>query len=150
MFCENDRPLHQGSSGEHFSTGVFKPCRIDSRILGIESKYRVSWMARQSSSETRTPLFFFPRIWTGSWDFSDSARSLERLARAADTVLIRSPLLFFYLQDSCFSEDCQRARLSRAKANQRRMTEPILNVREDRCPPSIHARGAVENPEKRI
>lgn len=93
LFCENNGPLHQGSSGEHFPTDVFSPRRIDARILGIESKYRVSWIARQSSSERRTPLLFLPKMWTGSWDFSDSARSSERLARAADTVFMISLLL---------------------------------------------------------
>jgi hypothetical protein len=33
-------------------------------------------------------LFFFPKIWTGSCDLSDSASSRERFARAADTVFM--------------------------------------------------------------
>jgi|GEM_PF-6092407 len=62
LFRINKRPFHQESSGEHFSTGVFKPRTIDSRILGIESKYNVSWIARHSSIEMRTPAFFFPTM----------------------------------------------------------------------------------------
>ena len=42
LFGENKRPFHQESSGEHFSTGVLSPRMIDSRILGIESRYNVS------------------------------------------------------------------------------------------------------------
>ncbi len=42
LFGVNKRPLHQSSSGEHFSTGVFSPRMIDSRIFGMESKYNVS------------------------------------------------------------------------------------------------------------
>jgi hypothetical protein len=90
LFRVNKRPFHQESSGEHFSTGVFKPRTIDSRILGMESRYNVSWIARQSSIEMRTPAFFFPTMWIGSWDFSDSARSFsDTLAFRASTVFIR-------------------------------------------------------------
>src|SRR3990172_8332154 len=85
----NKRPgLHQVSSGEHFSIGVFSPRRIDSRIFGIESRYNVSWIASQSSIETRTPAFFLPTMWIGSWDFSDSARSFAIFAFVAVTVFI--------------------------------------------------------------
>lgn len=42
LFGENKRPFHQESSEEHFSTGVLSPRIIDSRILGIESRYNVS------------------------------------------------------------------------------------------------------------
>src|SRR5258707_515279 len=81
-------PLHhQAGSGEHFSTGVRNPRRMDSRIFGIESKYSVSWMASQSSIETRTPAFFLPTIWIGSCDFSDSARSFVILGFLAVTTL---------------------------------------------------------------
>jgi len=38
LFCEDDCPHYQGSSVEHFSTGVFIPRRIDSRIFGIDSR----------------------------------------------------------------------------------------------------------------
>jgi len=91
LLGENKRPLYQESSGEHFSTGVLSPRIIDSRILGIESRYNVSWIARQSSTETKTPAFFFPTIWIGSWDFSDSARSSEILIFVAVTVLMHLP-----------------------------------------------------------
>ena len=83
------RPLlHQTNSGEHLSTDVFKPRRIESRIFGIERRYKVSWIANQSSTEIRTPAFFFPTIWIGLCDFSDSARSLVSLAFVAVTVFI--------------------------------------------------------------
>lgn len=42
LFGVDKFPLHQSSSAEHFSTGVFKPRTIDSRIFGMESKYNVS------------------------------------------------------------------------------------------------------------
>ena len=82
------RLFHQVSSVEHFSTGVFNPRTIFSRILGTESRYNVSWMASQSSMETRTPAFFFPTIWIGSCDFSDSVSSVDILAFLASTVFI--------------------------------------------------------------
>src|ERR1051326_290533 len=88
------RPLlHQASSGEHFSTGLFKPRRIDSRIFGIDSRYKVSWIAIQSSTETSMPEFFLPTIRMGSCDFSDSARSFVILAFVAVTVFIWSSLV---------------------------------------------------------
>jgi len=66
LFGLDKRPLHQGSSVEHFSTGVLRPRTIDSRIFGMESRYNVSWIASQSSIERRTPAFFFPTMWIGS------------------------------------------------------------------------------------
>ena len=48
--------------------------------MGIDNRYNVSWIARQSSTEMRTAAFFFPTMWIGSWDFSDLARSSETLA----------------------------------------------------------------------
>lgn len=59
---------HQGNSDEHCSAGVFIPSRMDSRMPGMDSKYNVSSMDRQSSSETRTALVLGPLICTGSWD----------------------------------------------------------------------------------
>ncbi len=35
---------------------------MDSRILGIDMRYNVSWIARQSSSETRTAELRYPTI----------------------------------------------------------------------------------------
>ena len=84
----DDFSNHQESSVEHFSTGVFSPRTIFSRILGIERRYSVSWIASQSSIYTRTPAFFFPTMWIGSWDFSDSDRSSEILAFFASTVFM--------------------------------------------------------------
>ncbi len=42
LFRVNKRPFHQESPVEHFPTGVLRPRTIDSRILGIDSKYSVS------------------------------------------------------------------------------------------------------------
>jgi len=53
---------HQGSSEEHCSSGVCIPSRRDSRIPGIDSRYNVSSIERQSSSATRTTLAFAPLI----------------------------------------------------------------------------------------
>lgn len=36
------RPTHQSRSGLHFSTGVFNPLAIDSRMPGIDVRYSVS------------------------------------------------------------------------------------------------------------
>lgn len=63
---EDEPPAHQASFFDSFLTGVLRPALMDSRIPGIESRWRVSWMARQSSSEIRTALERFPVIWTGS------------------------------------------------------------------------------------
>lgn len=91
LFGVDERPFHQESSVEQCSTGVLRPRTIFSRIFGIESKYSVSSIARQSSIETRTPEFFFPTMWIGSWDFSDSARSFSgTFAFRASTVFIRT------------------------------------------------------------
>lgn len=43
------------------------PSRMDSRMPGMESKWRVSCIARQSSSDTSTALRRLPVINTGSW-----------------------------------------------------------------------------------
>jgi hypothetical protein len=44
----------------HFSTGVFKPFLMDSRIPGIDTRDNVSSMARQSSSDIKTGRIPFP------------------------------------------------------------------------------------------
>ena len=46
---------------------------IEAAMPGIETRCRVSEMARQSSSETRTALWRFPRIWIGSCDSAVSS-----------------------------------------------------------------------------
>ena len=42
--------------------------RIDSRMPGTERRCIVSWIAAQSSAETKTADDFFPAMSTGSWD----------------------------------------------------------------------------------
>jgi len=58
-------PYHPGVFAQRFR-GVRRPCRMDSRMPGMETRYRVSMTARQSSSETRTALARLPVIWMGS------------------------------------------------------------------------------------
>lgn len=104
IFGVNKSPFHQESSVEHFSTGVFSPRTIFSRILGIDKRYNVSWIASQSSIETRTPALFLPTMWIGSWDFSDSDRSAEIFAFFASTVfMLLSPHLALRYWFSCGS-----------------------------------------------
>lgn len=62
---KDQTPTHQPGSLAHSSTGVSIPSRIDSRIPGMDSRYSVSWIASQSSSETSTALFLFPVISSG-------------------------------------------------------------------------------------
>lgn len=62
----NPPRIHQSSSSTHSLEGAAIPSRIDSRIPGILSRYRVSWMERQSSAETSTASDLGPVIWTGS------------------------------------------------------------------------------------
>jgi hypothetical protein len=63
---ENQGPAHHLSSRLHLGTGVFIPLIIEFFMPGIAERNRVSCMARQSSSEIKTPLVLFPVIWTGS------------------------------------------------------------------------------------
>ena len=53
--------------------GVASPWRIDSRMPGIESRYSVSSIACQSSSEISTPLCRLPVIWIGRCVFAVSS-----------------------------------------------------------------------------
>lgn len=79
LFGEYDFPGHQSTSSSHASTGVSSPSRIDSRMPGIDARNKVSWMARQSSSEIRTAEPLFPTIWMGSWDSrTSSTRQYKR------------------------------------------------------------------------
>jgi hypothetical protein len=68
-------PAHQLSSVVDLLSGSFSPLRIDSRIPGIERRWRVSWMLRQSSSDTKTALFRLPVIWTGTCEAAASSTS---------------------------------------------------------------------------
>jgi len=64
------------------------PSRIDSLIPGIESRYSVSWIARQSSSGTSTALPRFPVIRTGSREAVTSSSSRYNRPRAPLTVTV--------------------------------------------------------------
>jgi len=58
----DELPAYQDSFLDVFFSGVFRPARIDSRMPGTESRCRVSWIERQSSSETRTAFDRLPVI----------------------------------------------------------------------------------------
>jgi hypothetical protein len=103
LFGKYNFPFHQGSSVEHFSTGVLSPRMIDSRIFGIDNKYKVSCIDLQSSIDINTPAFFLLTIWIGSCDFSDSDRSFGILAFVTFTVLIIIPLVLIIVMYSFLS-----------------------------------------------
>lgn len=42
LSCVNNPPAHQPGSSEHWSRGVSRPLRMDSRMPGTDSRYRVS------------------------------------------------------------------------------------------------------------
>ena len=71
----NDGPTHQPGLVEVLPSGTAIPLRMESRIPGIETRKSVSWMLRQSSSDTSTALERFPVIWIGSCDSAASSRS---------------------------------------------------------------------------
>src|SRR5664279_2284676 len=72
----DESPAHQRSSPSSSSAGVAMPSMMDSRMPGMDTRYRVSCTARQSSSPTRTALPRLPVIWTGSCESDTSSRSL--------------------------------------------------------------------------
>jgi hypothetical protein len=74
MRRENDAPSHQSIPRLHFDTGVFIPLTIDAFMPGMLERKSVSCMARQSSSEIRTPLLLFPVIWIGSCESATSSK----------------------------------------------------------------------------
>jgi hypothetical protein len=79
LFGKDCFPDHQSMPSSHSSTGVLSPSWIDSRMPGIDVRNKVSWIARQSSSEIRTAELLFPTIWMGSWDsFTSSTRLYKR------------------------------------------------------------------------
>jgi hypothetical protein len=69
-------PHHQLISLVHSSIVVANPSRIDSRMAGILSRYRVSCMDRQSASEISTALPRLLVMTIGSCD--DAASSISR------------------------------------------------------------------------
>lgn len=62
LLREQNRPAHQPGSLFSSETSVAMPSRIDSRMPGIETRWRVSWMARQTSSAKSTALPRLPVI----------------------------------------------------------------------------------------
>ena len=62
LFSVGKLPFHHFSFLESLETGVFKPLRMDSFMPGMDERYKLSWIARQSSSETRTALERLPVI----------------------------------------------------------------------------------------
>lgn len=79
FFRIDDLPTHTSNSVLHSEIGVSKPSRIDSLIPGMESKYMVSWIAFQSSSEIRTALERFPVIVIGRCDNAVSSIKLQQV-----------------------------------------------------------------------
>lgn len=68
MFGKDNLPAHHSRPLAQDSTGSFMPDLIDSRMPGTDSKWRVSWMAAQSSSDSSTALARLPEMRIGSWD----------------------------------------------------------------------------------
>ena len=62
----DENPSHQRSAFALLASGSAIASRIDLRMPGIDSKCIVSWIAFQSSSETRTAELRLPAIRTGS------------------------------------------------------------------------------------
>lgn len=79
----DDLPHYQSISREHSSSGVASPSRMDSRMPGVLERYSVSWIERQSSSETRTALPRLPVMTIGSCDVAVSSISLYSLDLAS-------------------------------------------------------------------
>ena len=69
LFCKNNFVHHHFtiSSDTQSSSGSRAPAIMDAVILGMESRYKVSCIAFQSSSEISTAFPFFPTINVGSW-----------------------------------------------------------------------------------
>ena len=65
VFGKYQMPTHQFNSVAAEASGSAIPAMIDSRIPGTDSRNKVSWIATQSSLETRTALVFFPQITIG-------------------------------------------------------------------------------------
>ena len=83
LICKNQFPIHQSSSFEHFDNSSSKPSLIDSLIPGIDNKKRVSEIALQSSSETKTALDLFPVIIIGLCEEAVSSIRLYNFERAS-------------------------------------------------------------------
>src|SRR5436309_2293882 len=60
-------PAHQPGSFALSSSGSAIAARIESRIPGTETRWRVSWIASQSSADTSTALLRLPVMVTGVW-----------------------------------------------------------------------------------
>ena len=97
---KDDLPVYQRMFFTHDRMGVFIPRRIDSLIPGIDNRNRVSWMERQSSSETSTPFERLPVIRTGSWDSAVSSNSPYKFDRAllALTTFAIGSIVRFYVR----------------------------------------------------
>src|SRR5574337_391372 len=55
---------------------------------GMAFRYSVSWMARQSASDTSTAEWRLPAILMGSWESATSSRSAYSLFRASVAVML--------------------------------------------------------------
>ena len=61
---------------------------MDSLIPGMDKRYKVSWMDRQSSSEIKIAFDLLPVIWIGSWDSAAWSSNLKRLALASVALIV--------------------------------------------------------------
>src|SRR5690606_11394652 len=63
--CVDDLPSYHSSSLVLVSRGSAIPFLMESRMPGMEARYRVSWIASQSSSDISTALERLPAIRIG-------------------------------------------------------------------------------------
>ena len=62
LFGEYDNPFHQRGFVEDLVSGSAMTLRMESCSLGMEVRYKVSWILRQSASEIRIASLGFPVI----------------------------------------------------------------------------------------
>jgi len=88
LLGENKRPVHHFNSLSHLLAGVLIPDWMDFLIPGIDVRNKVSWMACQSSLETRTAEFRLPVIWTLMWESATSSKRPYKDFRASVAVSV--------------------------------------------------------------
>jgi len=97
---KDEPPAYHFRWDAHLGTGVAIPSRMDSRIPGMESRYNVSWIDRQSCSDTRTALPRRPVMRTGSREAVTSSRSRYSRSRAWLAVMWSTPQSYDMSYDS--------------------------------------------------
>ena len=96
LLGKNNLPTHHSSAFTLFANGSAIPALIDSRMPGTASRYKVSCMASQSSTDNKTALVRFHEMMMGSCDCAVSSMIRYRFARASLAVseCILFPLVF--------------------------------------------------------